>query len=181
MKFAVRLSPLACLLALGACGGESAPSTPPSGAASPEVQRFVLNADPGAALSVKAAKAAGAGDKVIVEGRIADVVKGFAAFQVMDTSLPYCGETNPEDHCKTPWDYCCESAPTRKANSLHVEIRGDGGRPLATPALPGVRLLDLVKVTGKLQVDEHGNQVLLADGVFRAARPEVPNDLEWPQ
>lgn len=176
-----RLFSLGCLALLGACGPGEPPLTYSTVDAAPAVQKVVLKADPGAAEHVKAAKAAGARDKVIVTGRIADVVGGFAAFRIMDVAIPYCGEKNPEDHCKTPWDYCCESSTTRSENSLLVEVRGADGKPLQTPALPDLRLLDVVKVTGKLAVDEHKNQVLLADGIFRAARPEVPADLDWPK
>lgn len=167
---------LAALLA-AACGDKPAAAAP----ASPDVQKLVLAADPGAAEAVLAAKVAGARDEVTVVGRIADVVKGSAAFTLMDTEIPYCGEVNKEDHCKTPWDYCCESKERRAANSLFVEARGADGRPLTTPSLPDLRLLDKVKVKGKLALDPHGNLVLLASGLFRVERPSVPDDLRWPQ
>ena len=112
-------------------------------------------------------------------GRIANVVAGFAVFTLMDSSLPYCGEKNKEDGCKTPWDYCCESSDTRTANSLLVEVRDAKGKPIAG-SLGDLRLLDAVTVVGKLTKDEHGNHVLLATGWHRDARPELPADLRWP-
>ena len=180
MTVVTRCSFLFLLSILGACGDKPT-AAPPAAAASPQVQKLLLAADPGAAEAVRAAKAKGARDQVVVFGRIASVLKGYAAFTLMDTGIPYCGEVDPKDHCKTPWDYCCESSTTRTANALLVEVRGDDGKPLATPGLPDLRLLDAVKVTGRLTADEHGNMVLQATGFFRTERPKVPDDLEWPQ
>ena len=179
-----QLVPLSLLLvaSFAACGGAQPTNTPaaPTTPASPAVTKFVLAADPGEALGVVDAKLAGPADKVIVEGRIANVVKGFAVFTLMDKALPYCGETNKEDNCKTPWDYCCESTETRTKNALLVEARSADGKPLATPAL-GLQLVDRVAVIGKLTKDEHGNFVLLASGWFRQERPQLPADVRWPQ
>ncbi|MCB9884021.1 MAG: hypothetical protein H6838_00940 [Planctomycetes bacterium] len=173
------LFPLA--LSLAACGGTSGTEMITPAKASPDVVARVLAADPGAAASVKNAKEDGPQDRVVVHGRICSTVKGLAAFTLMDTALPYCGETNKEDKCKTPWDYCCEKPETRTANALNVELCDADGRPLATPALPDLRLLDEVKVVGKLTKDEHGNFTLTAEGVFRVARPEIPDYVRWPQ
>jgi hypothetical protein len=147
----------------------------------PAPSKLALPADPGAAMSVKDAKAAGAKDHAVVQGRIAKMVQGRAAFTLMDLSLPYCGEGNAEDKCKTPWDYCCESEPTRHANSLLVEARSADGKPLPVQALPDLRLVDAVKVQGRLEVDEHGNPILVATGLFRTERPKLPDYVKWPQ
>ncbi len=174
------IPPLALLSALAACGARGS-AVVVAAAPSPAAATMSLAADPGAALSVVDAKAKGAQPEVTVTGRVADVVKGRFAFTIMDLAVPYCGETNKEDHCKTPWDFCCESKERITANSLFVEARDTEGKPIATPSLPDLRLLDRVKVKGKLEVDAHGNPVLLATGVFRAERPTVPDDLRWPQ
>ena len=176
-----RSSSLLLLLALGACGADAATGGPPSVAASPAMMKYVLAKDPGDAEGVKAAKTAGVVERVTVLGRIGRrIEKGFAMFTLVDTELPYCGEKNKEDKCTTPWDYCCEEDKI-PAYSLLVEVRGADGKPIATPALPDMRLLDLVKVTGKLVTDEHGNLSLLADGLFRVQRPKVRDGLLWPQ
>ncbi len=170
--------PLVVSLFAAACGhGTAAPAAP----ASPEAQKLVLGADPGAAEGVVRAKTGGARKGVVVVGRIADVVRGKVAFTLMDTEVPYCGETDPNDHCKTPWDYCCETKERRAANSLFVEARGADGKPIASPGLPEMRLLDRVAVKGDIVVDEHGNPVLVAAGLFRLDRPKLADDLTWPQ
>ena len=113
-----------------------------------------------------------------VEGRIQHYTTGEFAFRLMDAELPYCGEQCKDD-CMTPWDYCCESPKTITANSLAVEVRDEKGTVIATPSLPNLRLLDRVKVKGKLTQDEHGNFTLLATGVYRVDRPKLRADLNW--
>lgn len=169
------LSPL--VLLLNSCGESTSAAAAPT--AAPQVAARVLSADPGAATTVLNAKQDGPQDRVVVHGRIANIVKGYAAFTLMDTSLAYCGEKHAEN-CKTPWDYCCEKPETRTANALAVELRDADGKPLATPVLPDLRLLDTVKVVGKLTKDEHGNFTLTAEGMFRTARPTLPEGLRWP-
>lgn len=164
---------------LAACSGEAAGATgaPPA----PETAKFVRSADPGAALGVVAAKAKGPQEHVVVEGRVHDITKGFAILKLMDTELDYCGQIDASDKCPTPWDYCCDSKEVRIAKSLLVELRGPDGRPLSTPSLPELRLCDLVKVSGRIDADEHGNLVLVADGYYRAERPSLPDYVQWPQ
>ena len=172
---------MACLL-VAACEREQAPPapvTPRQGA--PELASLALPSKPAGAVSVLDAKKTGASDKAVVTGRVANLVSGFAVFTLMDASLPYCGEKNKEDSCKTPWDYCCESGETRTAHSLVVEARGADGKPLKSQGPLDLRLLDAVTVTGKLGKDEHGNHVLVASGWHRDERPNLPGDLRWPR
>jgi hypothetical protein len=150
---------------------------PPSAAAA----TLALASDPGKATGIVATKAAGPNDDIIVEGRVFDITKGYAVMKLMDLKLDYCGEINKEEKCPTPWDYCCDPQEERIANSLLVEARGADGNPLATPSLPNTRLLDKVKVVGKVIVDEHGNSVLLAKGIFQAERPDLPGYVKWPR
>lgn len=177
------LLPLLSLLPLfsfAACGGGDTPAAKPPAAAA-EVAKFVLAADPGQALGVLAAKQKGPADSATVVGRIANVVKGFAQFTLMDIDLPYCGEVGNTDRCETPWDYCCEQKATRTANSLGVELRDAAGKPIRTTGLPDLRLLDAVKVQGALRKDADGNFVIAATGVFRTQRPALHDHVKWPQ
>lgn len=167
-------------LLLGACGGD-APKGPPAPPAAAALQAMVLGAPPGGAIDVKQALAAAPDAALTVRGRVAAITKGQALLHLMDLALPYCGEKSPEDDCKTPWDYCCETPDTRRANRITVEFRGADGKPIATPSLPDIRLLDAITVQGKLVLDEHGNRTLVGNGIFRDARPSLPDDLNWPQ
>lgn len=167
------------LLLFAGCSAEGA-KQPPAPQAAAAVAKMVLAADPGDAIGVVAAKESGEAAKVVVEGRVHDMVKGFAVLKLMDTALHYCGQVDAED-CETPWDYCCDSPDRRKQHSLLVEFRDAAGKPIATPAMPNARHCDLVKVRGEMTVDEHGSHVLVADGIFQVERPELPDFVKWPQ
>ncbi|MCR9247970.1 MAG: hypothetical protein NXI31_23310 [bacterium] len=175
------LAAFAAFAALTACGdtgnGKTGiPTAPPSGAA----KALVLTADPGDAMSVVDAKVDGPKDAAIVTGRIREISAGVFAFTLIDDELAYCGEVNPED-CKTPWDFCCDSPKTITANLMAVVAHDENGKLLKTPALPDLRNLDVVKITGKLTQDEHGNFKLIANGIYRVERPQLPDGLLWPQ
>ncbi len=157
-----------------ACGAKEAEKPPALAAVD-----LGLAADPGTAVAVKQAKEKGHGEEVVVVGRISNIVKGLATFNLVDESLPRCGPGNMPD-CKTPWDYCCEPADVRAAATLTVEARGPDGRILAG-AMPSLRLLDLVAVKGKLEKDEHGNVTVIVAGWFRRERPVLPDGLNWPE
>lgn len=163
---------------LSACGSESA--APSAAADVPVLRELTLAKKPADAAGVVAAKQRGAAPNCVVSGRVAKLVPGHAVFTLMDSALPFCGETAKEDDCKTPWDYCCETPKARAASSMLVEFRDAQGKPRAG-RLDDLRLLDAVTVAGKLEVDAHGNHVLVADGWFRDARPELPADVRWPR
>jgi hypothetical protein len=166
------LSLLAC-----ACGGSGATTEVPP---SPAVEALVLAKEPAGAVAVIAAKQKGAAEAIVVTGRVGEMAKGLAQFQLMDVSIPYCGEVNKEDKCRKPWDYCCETRESIATNSFTVEARDASGAALRAPSL-GIRQCDRVAVTGKLQKDEHGNFLLLASGWFRQERPQLPDYVQFPQ
>lgn len=168
---------LVTCLVLGtlACGKKEAEKPPAVATVDP-----VLAADPGAALSVKEAKETGPGEEVVVVGRVKEIVKGYATFNLIDASLDYCGQKPGSMTDDTPWDYCCETNDVRAAATLTVEVRGPGGKVLAG-TMPSLRLLDLIAVKGMLEKDEHGNVTVVATGWFRRERPQLPEGLRWPE
>ncbi len=174
---------LVALLPLAGCSGDSA-NTPntgiPKASPSPAAKAVMLAADPGPGASVFEAREAGPKDDIVLVGRVRMITKGVMAFTLIDEELPYCGEQCKEG-CPTPWDYCCETKDTIQANLVAVEARGADGKVIKTEALPDLRNLDKVKVKGQLTKDEHGNFALLAQGIYRVERPELPANLVWPQ
>ena len=167
--------------ALFACGDkkEAAPTAPKPSA---ELASFTLKVDPGEAISVEDAKEAAPKDGVVAVGRIRNIVKGFASFQLTDASLDYCGGgADKMDDCATPWDYCCIPQTEVNTATLLVEARDKNGKVLESADLPGLRLLDLVVVKGKLTKDEHGNVTIEATGWHRRERPELRDGLSWPE
>ena len=174
------------LLALIACGGESENST---GTAAPEktpepnagLAAVIVTTDLGETIGVAEAMKAAPIEEVVVLGRINNIVKGYASFNLTDVSLAYCGQVVKEDDCKTPWDYCCIDSDTQTANRLNVGIYDKDGNIIEAATLPGLRLLDVVAVKGKLSKDEHGNVSIEATSVQKRERPDLPDGLRWPQ
>jgi hypothetical protein len=187
---------LGLLLALTACGDTPAPATPPAG--TPSVPA------PGAGTSVATAPAApsflrpiaaeepmgvfevrdgAAGDEVVVIGRVKEIVKGYAAFKLIDEELDWCGRgDSTDDACTTPWDYCCANPDAVRQGTIAVELHDDAGQPVAADDL-GLRYLDQVVVKGKLAATEAGGLVLIAEkGWDRRERPDFGTreaHIEW--
>jgi hypothetical protein len=88
-----------------ACGGDK-PKPPTTTTPSAGLDQFKLAADPGKAISVNETKQKGPGEEVIVVGRLNNIVKGLAAFNLVDESMEYCGQATGEKCCNKPWDYC---------------------------------------------------------------------------
>lgn len=135
-----------------------------------------LTTAPADAKEVKAAKAdAKVGDIVTLHGRIGGSVNPFvdsrAVFTLMDMALPACND-NPDDHCTTPWDYCCETKSDIAANAATIQVTGDDGLPLKT-GLKGagnLKELDELIVVGKVTQAEAGKVLVVkADGIYRKA------------
>ncbi|MGH7163339.1 MAG: hypothetical protein ACREID_07630, partial [Planctomycetota bacterium] len=118
----------------------------------------------------------------VVVGRVRDIVKGLAAFRLIDASLGYCGSgVDTMDDCATPWDYCCIDESKTNAMTIFVEGESAGGRVVPAASIPGLRLLDFVAVRGRLEKDEHGVVTLHASGWFRRERPNLRDGLQWPE
>lgn len=177
-----RLNQIACLslaastLALASCGrsddasaGAKAPPAEPSGMPAMGIVRLpeglIVSVKEPSGTHVAACKAAAKqGEEVTIVGRIGGTRNPFVAdaavFTIVDPSLKACGDSD-DDHCKTPWDYCCEDREAMKRSMATVEVVGDDGQPLALPlrGLQGLEPLAMVAVTGT--VTERNDQ-----GVF---------------
>ena len=117
---------------------------------------WVLQAEPGGAQGVAAAKqAAVEGDKITLRGKIGGrkdpLSKDSAVFVMMDSAIPSCAD-NPDDKCKTPWDYCCETPDLITANNASVMLVDHEGsaRPIDLTEY-GFLPLDEVVVVGTVR------------------------------
>ena len=152
-------------LSLVACGGGEPPSEPPSGAQLlPE--SFWRAAPPEPALDVLSLRGLEDGAQVVVRGEVQDFVGGLASLKLADHSLTSCAEMEGEDHCKTPWDFCCEDPEALRRGLATVEFR-EGGQPLARAVrgFHGIEHLTDVVVAGVLHVDEQGNLLVVAESI----------------
>ncbi|MEQ8788858.1 MAG: hypothetical protein RIC55_21280 [Pirellulaceae bacterium] len=143
----------------------------PASAAS-DGKKYLLDAEPAGAQDVIAVReSAKTDDEVVIVGRIGGrenpwPVKEQAIFTIVDPSLNACSDI-PDDNCKTPWDYCCETQRLPTSTAL-VQIVDETGRPVAEDArkLLAVKELDTVVVKGKAVRDDEGNLEILATGLY---------------
>ncbi len=117
---------------------------------------FLKEADPAAKdVSEARTQPLKVGQDVTLRGRIgggtSPFVAGRAIFTIVGRALTPCNE-KPDDHCGTPWDYCCDSKAEIVANSVTVQIADPKGQPLRTSmkGRRGLRELSEVVVVGKV-------------------------------
>lgn len=144
--------------ALAGCSGEAGSNAEPAsgqqGTGSADVPpAWLLDRVPDSFADVGDVKSyAEEGDEVAIRGRIGgrvDAMSDEAAFFVMmDPSIPDCSAKD-DDHCPTPWDYCCEPSSSKAANSATVQLLGDDGLPMGVNLREhGFDELDTVIVVG---------------------------------
>ena len=189
--------PIAALLLLAACGDAqpakqagagpapapaAAPAPTPANpghaagaSAAPGLPDGLVVRGPAQGTHVAAAKAAARqGEEITIVGRIGGSVNPFVAdraiFTIADPALVSCADMDDPDHCKTPWDYCCEDRAKMRAGTATIEVAGADGKPPAV-ALRGVQGLEpLATVAVSGTVVERNDAGLL---VVRAKRIEV--------
>lgn len=114
------------------------------------------------------------GETVTVLGRIGGsrlpFVKGRAMFTIVDPAIKTCGEGAEPDHCRTPWDYCCEPRENLTRNMATIEVVGADGKtlPFSLSGAEGLEPTVTVAVTGT--VTERNDQGLF---VVRAEKISI--------
>jgi hypothetical protein len=159
-------------LAVG-CSKESTHATGSPPAISPTAaNEFLLAAEPSGSKGVlELRKQAKDGEEVVVAGRVGGstepLVKGRAAFTVVDTSFIPCSEKEGDD-CKTPWDYCCDSKEDLLRGTVMVKFVNEQGKTLEQDAgqLLGIQPLKSVVVCGRARRDQEGNLTVLATKLY---------------
>lgn len=136
-----------------------------------DASQYVLDVEPDGGQDVIAARESTQDNEdIVIVGRIGGGehpwVEGRAAFSIVDPSLKACSDI-PGDGCPVPWDYCCETdkLPTSSALITVVDENGDVVKADAR-ALLKVKELSTVVVRGRAKVDDEGNLMVLATGVF---------------
>ncbi|MGE3108877.1 MAG: hypothetical protein AB7G11_07455 [Phycisphaerales bacterium] len=111
------------------------------------------------------------GDSVALRGLVGGsktpFVDGRAVFTLMGKGLKPCN-ANPDDHCKTPWDYCCETKADIAANSATVRVSDKKGNPLRTDfkGRLGISELSELIVIGKVVFADKGSLVVEAEKIL---------------
>lgn len=161
---------------LAAC--DSKPAASPADAAAKSAAALPANlflaAEPADAKSVEQIKGtAKAGDTVAIQGRIGGgevpFVDGRAVFTIVGRGIPACAD-NPDDHCKTPWDYCCETAEDIAIHSATIQVVDDKGALLRTQLKGehGMKELSDLIVVGKVAQADDKVLVVHATGIYIA-------------
>lgn len=179
-RASVASTALAALLALAGCDSKpqaQAPPRPTSASPAPSLPAALfLTSVPTDAKPVEdAKKAAHAGDAITLTGRIGGsddpFVESRAVFTIMGPGIPACSD-NPEDKCKTPWDYCCETPETIQAHQATIQVVDASGAPLkvSLKGEHGLKELSTCTIVGKVVQAEGPVLVVNATGIYIAAK-----------
>jgi hypothetical protein len=153
-------------------GGGSKPAAPNAkDAATALPSDLILEKDPEGAKTVEEIKSsAKPGDKVVVRGRIggskAPFVEKRAVFTIMGAGLKACSD-DPEDKCKTPWDYCCDTADAIAKHSATIQVVDADGAPLRTglKGTNGLKELSVVVIQGVVKEAKEKILIINATGI----------------
>lgn len=91
------------------------------------------------------------GDEVIVRavvgGNMNPIVEGRASASIMDAGIANkC--VSEDDHCTTPWDYCCTPQEDITQNLATLQITDDTGKVLKADLAPRIQPLTTLVIKG---------------------------------
>lgn len=138
----------ALLTAIGCADSSDSPQSE----ATPLPDGLFLTEAPGGVQAITDLKStAKEGDEVVVQvivgGKMAPIVEGRASASIIDASLANpC--TSEDDHCKTPWDYCCTPTEDITANLANLQVLDDQGKVLSADLAPRIEPLSVLTVRG---------------------------------
>lgn len=169
------------LFLLSGCGGSST-ATPSGTAQTPSAAldpSLVLAQEPAGAKNVAEVREKGKdGEEVVVAGWVGGslepIIKGRAAFTIVDLGLPA-----PE--CTTkPYSYCCMPKEALLPNLIMVKFVDGDGKTILKDAhgLLGIKEGDIVVVRGHLECSEDGTvNSIVANALFDRGYNENPTKL----
>ena len=156
---------------LSGCGGNStatAPSAATAGSVVPPDPAYQLAEEPAEVKSVAEVREKGTdGEEVVVEGRVGGsaepIIKGRAAFTIVDLKLP------APECTEKPYSYCCLPKEVLLPNLIMVKFVDDEGNTIRKDAreLLGIRDGSLVVIRGRIEASEDDVvNCIVADGLF---------------
>lgn len=181
MRTSIRLfTALLLILGLTACGGPATDGagptaqTPADATTTDPLADLVVDGRPTGGSSITAAKQnVQSGQAITIHGRVGGkrqpFITGRAAMLVADPEAIVACDAKPDDHCKYPWDFCCEPADAIAAATALVQVTDAEGQALAQ-SLEGVGGLspgDHVVVEGEVSAAAGGNLVINANRIHR--------------
>lgn len=133
---------------------------------------FFLAAEPeGSKFVEEVKKGAKKGDTVVVRGRIGGSLEPFvggrAVFTIVGPGIKSCAD-EPDDPCKTPWDYCCETKSDIVLHSASVQVMDKSNKlmKMGMKGRGGLEELTDVSVVGKVTFADGKAMVVQATGVY---------------
>jgi hypothetical protein len=133
---------------------------------------FVLKNEPRNVLDVVDAKRqVKPGDEVAIRGRVGGsahpFVDGRAVFTIVGRGPHACSD-HDDDHCKTPWDYCCTPRDELRAHSATIQVVDDAGAPIRSDikGRHGIRELSDLTILGEVVTVDENVLIVKAKGVY---------------
>jgi len=162
-----------CLFAVGCGSGDGDTGSTERGAGGgadlPE-GLFLASAPEGAKPITELKQSAEEGDEVVVRvvvgGAKQPMVDGRASAMIVDAGL-YNRCTSEDDHCNTPWDYCCATQEDKTANLATLQVLNEAGKPLASSLSPKIGPLATLVVKGVVGPRPSDQALTInADGIY---------------
>ena len=145
---------MACALLLVGCGGEGGTesSADPATTGGSLPDGIILAAAPEGVQPIDKLKAdAEEGDEVVVRvivgGRMEPIVAGRASAIVIDAKVGNACLAE-DDHCTTPWDYCCTPKEEMDPNTATIQVVDGDGRVIAADLTQHFESLSTLVVKG---------------------------------
>ncbi|YCM44648.1 hypothetical protein V2O64_01255 [Verrucomicrobiaceae bacterium 227] len=165
---------LGSILTLASCSEEKDTSTNAPEKESSSLASLVLKEEPAKATDISSLRqSAKPGDQVTFSGDILGSVNVFmdgrAVMILGDPGKLTACNLNPDDHCETPWDVCCDDHEVIKSSIVTVQAVDETGKPLneGFKGLGGMKELSSLVVTGEVAEGSNDSNMLVnATGVF---------------
>lgn len=137
---------------------------------------FFLEKLPEGAKTVEEVKAAAkAGEGAVIRGRIggskSPYVEKRAVFTLMGAGLKACSD-DPEDKCKTPWDYCCDTPEAIAKHSATIQVVDAQGAPLRMGLKGTNGLKELSEVVVQGTIKEVNDKIMIVNATALYIVPE---------
>ena len=131
-------------------------------------KNVIITNKPNDVMSITTAKAElKAGQAITVKGRIGGRVDPFitgrAAMILADSEALTACDAKADDHCSTPWDFCCEETAAVANATAFVQIMGDDGRVLGHElrGIGGLQAGSYVIVQGTIDDQPTGDNLVV--------------------
>ena len=181
---------LPLLIWITGCGSKPTTKTPPAPPASEsEVTKFILSTSPENPSRIMTVRSRDikAGANVTLKGRIGGrvdpFVDGRASFVIADDEAIIACDNMEDDHCETPWDYCCVAPEKVAAATASVQLVDPEGNVIkeSLDGIGGLAPGKHVVVTGTIAEGSGPESLLINAAGLHVAQATVKPDSTRPE